>query len=64
MARISDADPDVLRYFAELGIGLDLTLEVLQRREFAGTTAVRLGEGREVHLGDPAVAAIWVLPAR
>ena len=48
----------------ELGIGLDLTLEVLQRRRFAGTTVVRLGEGREVDLGDPAVAAIWVLPAR
>ncbi|WP_432507696.1 metal-dependent transcriptional regulator [Kineococcus arenarius] len=67
VARISDADPDVLRYFADLGIGLDLRVRVLKRREFAGTTVVRLGEGpgaREVDLGDPAVAAIWVLPAR
>jgi DtxR family Mn-dependent transcriptional regulator len=64
VARISDADPDVLRYFADLGIGLDLRLEVLQRREFAGTTVVRLGAERTVDLGDPAVAAIWVLPVR
>ena len=47
-----------------LGIGLDVTLEVLQRREFAGTTVVRVAAGREVDLGDPAVAAIWVLPVR
>ena len=62
VARISDADPDVLRYFADLGIGLDLKVEVVHRRSFAGTTVVRLGGGREVDLGDPAVAAIWVLP--
>ena len=64
VARISDADPDVLRYFAELGIGLDLRVDVVARREFAGTTVVRLGQERDVDLGDPAVAAIWVLPLR
>ncbi|WP_432570791.1 metal-dependent transcriptional regulator [Kineococcus sp. SYSU DK005] len=67
VARISDADPEVLRYFADLGIGLDEHVRVVKRREFAGTTVVRLGEGeraRDVDLGDPAVAAIWVLPAR
>jgi len=63
VARISDADPDVLRYFAELGLGLDVRVEVLQRRGFAGTTVVRIA-GTEVDLGDPAVAAVWVLPAR
>lgn len=64
VARISDADPEVLRYFAELGLGLDVLVEVLQRREFAGTTVLRLGGGAEVELGDLAVAAIWVLPVR
>ncbi len=66
VARISDADPDVLRYFAELGLGLDVRVEVVQRRGFAGTTVVRIGGdgGREVDLGDPAVASVWVLPAR
>ena len=63
VARISDADPDVLRYFAELGLGLDVRVEVLRRRGFAGTTVVRIA-GAEVDLGDPAVAAVWVLPAR
>ncbi|MFB9375807.1 metal-dependent transcriptional regulator [Kineococcus gynurae] len=63
VARISDADPEVLRYFAELGLGLDVRLDVLRRREFAGTTVVRIGGGDEVDLGDPAVASVWVLPA-
>ncbi|MGI4896654.1 MAG: metal-dependent transcriptional regulator [Janthinobacterium lividum] len=64
VARISDSDAAVLRYFAELGIGLDLRVDVVARREFAGTTVVRLGQERDVDLGDPAVAAIWVLPLR
>ncbi len=62
VARISDADPEVLRYLSELGIGLDAELAVTAVREFAGTTAVDLA-GEAVELGVGAVAAIWVVPA-
>ncbi|WP_322645547.1 metal-dependent transcriptional regulator [Oerskovia flava] len=40
VARISDADPDVLRYVAELGLGLDATVTVHERREYAGTMTI------------------------
>lgn len=40
VVRISDADPEALRYLAELGLDLDVRVEVTTRREFAGTVAV------------------------
>jgi DtxR family Mn-dependent transcriptional regulator len=40
VVRISDADPEALRYLAELGLDLDIRVEVTTRREFAGTVAV------------------------
>ncbi|MEK8228555.1 FeoA family protein [Oerskovia sp. M15] len=43
MARISDADPDVLRYLAELGLGLDAEVHIHERREYAGTMAITWG---------------------
>lgn len=71
VARISDADPDVLRYLDELGIGLDAAVEVVDVREYAGTMAVRLDAGRgappvrtepsaTVQLGLPAARHIWI----
>lgn len=36
VARISDADPAILRYLGELRIGLDTALTVDEHREFAG----------------------------
>jgi DtxR family Mn-dependent transcriptional regulator len=62
VARISDAEPQVLRYLTEVGIGLDADLAVTAVREFAGTTAVDLA-GETIELGAGAVAAIWVVPA-
>ncbi|GEL96211.1 DtxR family transcriptional regulator [Cellulomonas composti] len=75
VARISDADPDLLRYLDEVGIGLDCRLEVGERRAAVGTVAVlvraderaderageRAGE-RSVDLGEAAGRAIWVVP--
>ncbi|WP_443208705.1 metal-dependent transcriptional regulator [Rhodococcus rhodochrous] len=63
VARISDSDPAMLRYFDEVGIALDTDITVLERRDFAGTISVRLGrtEGRTLDLGHPAAEAIWLV---
>ncbi len=65
IARISDADPEMLRYFADVGINLDSRLRVLTRREFAGmiSVAIESGDGVQttVDLGSPAARAIWVV---
>ena len=71
VARISDADPEMLRYFDSVGISLDSRLRVLARRDFAGMITVGI-EGSEdrpgsaaadatVDLGSPAAEAIWVI---
>ena len=67
VARISDADPEMLRYFDAVGIALDSHLTVLARRDFAGTVSVAIGDGhdgvdsRTVELGSPAARSIWVV---
>lgn len=65
VARISDADPEMLRYFTDVGITLDSRLRVLTRREFAGmiSVAIEAADGAEatVDLGGPAARAIWVV---
>lgn len=69
VARISDSDSEMLRYFDSVGITLDSHLTVLARRDFAGTVSVGVGDGhggdgadRTVELGSLAAQAIWVLP--
>lgn len=42
--RISDSDPEMLRYLAEHGIGLGERLEVTGRQPFGGPVFVRFGE--------------------
>ncbi|MGH3596357.1 MAG: manganese-binding transcriptional regulator MntR [Mycobacterium sp.] len=65
VARISDADPEMLRYFDSIGISLDSRLRVLARREFAGMISVAVesadGASSTVDLGSPAARAIWVV---
>jgi DtxR family Mn-dependent transcriptional regulator len=65
VARISDADPEMLRYFDGVGISLDARVQVLTRREFAGIISVALespaGEQATIDLGSPAAQAIWVV---
>lgn len=65
VARISDADPEMLRYFDAVGISLDSRLRVLARRDFAGIISVSVessdGRGTTVDLGSPAAQAIWVV---
>lgn len=70
VARISDADPEMLRYFDSVGISLDSRLRVLTRRDFAGliSVAIQSADGgatvneTTVDLGSPAAEAIWVVP--
>lgn len=65
VARISDAEPEMLRYFDSVGINLDSRLRVLARREFAGMISVAIesddGGQATVELGSPAACAIWVV---
>jgi DtxR family transcriptional regulator, Mn-dependent transcriptional regulator len=72
VARISDADPEMLRYFDSVGISLDSRLRVIARRDFAGMIAVSVqnpgatgpdqNNEATVELGSPAAQAIWVVP--
>ena len=65
VARISDNDPEMLRYFDSIGISLDSRLRVLTRREFAGMISVAVesadGAPTTVDLGSPAAQAIWMV---
>jgi len=65
VARISDKDPEMLRYFDSIGISLDSRLRVLTRREFAGMISVAVESGDSapttVDLGSPAAQAIWMV---
>lgn len=60
VARISDADPAILRYLDELRIGLDTALTVDEHREYAGDVTVRTADATIV-LGATAAAAVWVV---
>ncbi|MBO0853776.1 MAG: metal-dependent transcriptional regulator [Nocardia sp.] len=60
VARISDFDPAMLRYFDSVGIALDTVITVVERRDFAGTIAVCIGENT-LDLGSPAAEAIWLI---
>ncbi|WP_328601545.1 metal-dependent transcriptional regulator [Nocardia terrae] len=62
VARISDSDPAMLRYFDSLGIALDTPIAVVERRDFAGTIAVQVQE-RTIDLGSIAAEAIWLSEA-
>jgi DtxR family Mn-dependent transcriptional regulator len=65
VARISDSDPQMLRYFDSVGVSLDARLQVLTRREFAGIISVAIDAPGDsdttVDLGSPAAKAIWVV---
>jgi DtxR family Mn-dependent transcriptional regulator len=66
VARISDADPEALRYLAGLGLALDVGIRVTERREYAGTVGVaweRDGEPASADLGLLAASRIWVVRA-
>jgi DtxR family Mn-dependent transcriptional regulator len=66
VARIDDDDPELLRWFAEHGVTLDVRLTVSGLKPFGGATEVTLesSEGAvSLDLGVQAVAALWVADA-
>ncbi|MFT3714972.1 MAG: metal-dependent transcriptional regulator [Gordonia sp. (in: high G+C Gram-positive bacteria)] len=60
ITRISDDDPEMLRYFQEIGVDLDRTVSVVEKRPFAGTISVCVDDGELIHLGDVASRAIFL----
>ncbi len=63
ITRISDDNPDLLRYLAAEEIDLDADVEVLGRKPFGGALMVRIGSGgaaREYDLADEVTSALWV----
>ncbi|MFP5367831.1 MAG: FeoA family protein, partial [Actinomycetes bacterium] len=63
ITRISDDDPDLLRYLAAEEIDLDAEVEVVGRRPFGGALVVRIrnsGRTRDYDLADEVTSALWV----
>ena len=59
LARVSDADPEMLRWLAEQGIDRGAELEVVERERFGAGLTVRAG-GREHALGERLASAMRV----
>ena len=62
-ARISDSDPDMLRYLAALGVRPGDELEVVDKQPFGGPLSVRFGDAVHV-LGGGLARAMRVEVAR
>jgi DtxR family Mn-dependent transcriptional regulator len=66
VARIDDEDPELLRWFADHGVVLDVGLRVTGLKPFGGATEVSLTAvdgSAPIDLGVQAVAALWVVDA-
>jgi DtxR family transcriptional regulator, Mn-dependent transcriptional regulator len=63
LARVSDADPEMLRYLGERGIAPGAEVEVRERAPFGGPLTVRIG-GRDHAFGDGIARAIRVAADR
>ncbi len=57
--RVSDSDPEMLRYLAEQGIALGARLEVVDRQPFGGPVFVRFDE-REHPIGGQLAGAMRI----
>ena len=62
VVRISDRNPDLLRYLESQAITVDARLTVLRRMPFGSSMVIGTG-GAERELGDEAAASIWVAEA-
>jgi DtxR family Mn-dependent transcriptional regulator len=63
ITRISDENPDLLRYLSAEEIGLDAEVEVMGRKPFGGALVVRIRQAGRMHdydLADEVTSALWV----
>jgi DtxR family Mn-dependent transcriptional regulator len=63
ITRISDENPDLLRYLSAEEIDLDAEVEVIGRKPFGGALVVRIrsaGRARDYDLADEVTSALWV----
>ncbi|MDR1428201.1 MAG: metal-dependent transcriptional regulator [Bifidobacteriaceae bacterium] len=61
VVRISDADSDILRYLADVGVRLDAEVTVRELRRAGGVIVLDVA-GDSLDLGIPAARAVWVAP--
>lgn len=67
IVRVNDTDPELLRYLADIDIGIGMRVEVVERLPFAGSLQLSVrpekgGEAREQALGLIAAEALWLSP--
>lgn len=62
VSRVSDRNPDLLRYLDKLGIRLSTRLEVTDREPFDGPLHIRLGGQVTQALGQNVTDQVFVLP--
>jgi DtxR family transcriptional regulator, Mn-dependent transcriptional regulator len=60
VVRVSDAEPEMLRYLTEQGIGIGAELELIERQPFDGPCLVRLHDSSERNLGIRLAQAIHI----
>jgi DtxR family Mn-dependent transcriptional regulator len=64
VVRISDRNPDLLRYLESESVRVDAPFTLLRRRPFGSSLIIRLADAhRELELGEEAAASIWVAEA-
>ena len=64
VARIDDSDPELVRFFSELGIVLGRSVTVSHGTQFSDTVNILTQEGQSVPLGRRAAEAVWVSAER
>jgi len=62
ICRVSDRDPDILRYLTSLGFALHITVEILEKAPFNGPLLVRIGEQQRM-IGLDVAKEVFVTPA-
>ena len=60
VVRVSDSEPEMLRYLSEQGIGIGAELELVERQPFDGPCLVRLADTTQRNLGLRLAQAIHV----
>jgi DtxR family transcriptional regulator, Mn-dependent transcriptional regulator len=58
--RVSDADPEMLRYLSERGISPGERMEIVERQPFGGPLLVRFGDAAEYAIGGQLARAMRV----